>query len=421
MNILFLSIGNFSDLGVSSIYTDLLRYFHNNGHKVYLLCPRERRFGLPTEYTIEHGIHVLRVRTGNITKTNWLEKGITTLLIGRKLRKAFKHYYNDVTFQLILYSTPPITFVNTVNYIKNRDHAFTYLLLKDIFPQNALDIGILKTSGWKGLLTNYFHYKEKKLYQTSDCIGCMSNANANYLKYHNPYLDKKRIEVCPNTIDSIDHIQLLDSSRERLKEKFGLPMEGIIFSCIGNFGKPQNVDFIGSVLRLNKNCNDRHFVFCGSGTDFYKLKELGVNDINNITIMDSVRIEELRLLLKACDIGLIFLDHRFTIPNFPSRMLEYMKAGLGVAAATDSCTDLGDTILSGDFGWWCESKNAEDFQKIIDGICQNPEEMEEKKSNSFAYLSHHYDTKIAYDIIMNTYHLHTTTLSQNNYDRNETE
>jgi len=37
---------------------------------------------------------------------------------------------------------------------------------------------------------------------------------------------------------------------------------------------------------------------------------------------------------------MIFLDYRFQIPNFPSRLLSYMAAGMPVIVATDPNTDM---------------------------------------------------------------------------------
>ena len=62
-----------------------------------------------------------------------------------------------------MYSTPPITFCRAVDYVKKRDNAQTYLLLKDIFPQNAVDIGMMSKQGIKGILYKFFREKEKRL------------------------------------------------------------------------------------------------------------------------------------------------------------------------------------------------------------------------------------------------------------------
>ena len=188
MNILFLTMVNLINLNQQNIYTDLLRQFRNNGHNVYVICPREKRFNLPTEYVIEEGVRFLRIRIGNITKTNVVEKGISTIMIEKLFLKAIKKYINNIRFDLVIYSTPPITFEKVVRYIKNRNGARSYLLLKDIFPQNAVDLNMLNK---KSPIYWYFRNKEKRLYKNSDYIGCMSKANVDYVLKNNP-------EICPD-------------------------------------------------------------------------------------------------------------------------------------------------------------------------------------------------------------------------------
>jgi glycosyltransferase involved in cell wall biosynthesis len=73
-------------------------------------------------------------------------------------------------------------------------------------------------------------------------------------------------------------------------------------------------------------------------------------------------------MIAACDIGLIFLDHRFTVPNFPSRLLNYMQAGIPVLACTDTITDVGKVIVENEFGWWCESNDAEKWAHKVNEI-----------------------------------------------------
>ncbi len=401
MNILFLSIGGLSNLGENAVYPDLLRYFRDNGHSVFIVCQREKRTGLPTQLKTEYGMQVLRVQTGNITKVGFIEKGLSTLLIGSQFKRAIAKYLQDIKFDIVLYSTPPITVEETVKYIKKSNHVMTYLMLKDIFPQNALDIGVLSKTGVKGIIFKYFKMKEKQLYALSDFIGCMSEANVRFLRENNKYINSNKIEICPNTINPlVDR----DIDSEVLRDQFGLPKKKLIFVYGGNFGKPQNVDFIIEVLKRNSLYNDRHFVMCGSGTDFYKIKEYVCgSEVRNVTVIDTLDKQRYGQLLKACDVGLIFLDHRFTIPNFPSRLLDYMNLSMPVLAATDRNTDVGDVIVEAKFGWWCESKNIEDYSRIVDYICKNPGELYQMGKNGRQYLEQHYSTEIAYNQIINAY------------------
>ena len=175
MNVLFLTLVEFDTIQEHNIYSDLLREFVKNGHEVFVISPSEKRENKPTHVVKEDHATILRLQIGNTQKTNIIEKGISTLLIESQFKAGIKKYFSNVKFDLVLYSTPPITLVSAVEYVKKRDGAKTYLLLKDIFPQNAVDIGLMSKTGAKGLLYKYFRRKEKKLYQISDRIGCIIN------------------------------------------------------------------------------------------------------------------------------------------------------------------------------------------------------------------------------------------------------
>ena len=105
MNILFLTLLSFHSLQERSIYTDLLRQFVNKGHEVYAISPAERREGEETHLIAEEHAHILRLRIGNIQKTNIIEKGISTIRIEPTFKRAIRVFFSDIKFDLVLYST----------------------------------------------------------------------------------------------------------------------------------------------------------------------------------------------------------------------------------------------------------------------------------------------------------------------------
>lgn len=396
MNIMFLSIGRLNNIEDRGIYTDLLRQFRDNGHKVYVVSPRERRLNLPTEYVNENGVNFLRVKIGNITKTNLIEKGISTILIESLFLKEIKKHLNNVKFDLVIYSTPPITFEKVIRFIKKRDGAKSYLLLKDIFPQNAVD---LKMFSKKSLFYWYFRNKEKKLYLSSDYIGCMSPANVEFVIKHNPNIPRNTIEVCPNSIDPLN-IKIDCEKAKEIRTRYNIPLDKTVFIYGGNLGKPQGIDFLIECLRLNKNNKQVYFVIAGSGTEFKKLKNYFDNEKPvNAKLFNQLPKSEYEVLVNSCDVGLIFLDKRFTIPNFPSRLLSYMQASMPVLAATDINTDVGRVIEEGKFGFWCESSDVNEFNKMVKQLC-NAELRERMGINARRYLENHYTSRHSYEIIM---------------------
>ena len=369
MNILFLSLLKLSSFEDHNIYADLLRELIKNKHNVYAVCPIERRYSQKTNIKWFGNSSILSVKTPNIQKTNIVEKGIGTLAIKGIYIRAIKKYFKNIKFDLILYSTPPITLFDVVKRIKKRDNAKTYLMLKDIFPQNAVDLGMMKKTGPKSLVYKYFRRQERNLYKISDRIGCMSQANVDYVLKANPDLNKDKVEIFPNCIE-IQNISLTDKEKKDIRTKYGLPQHKKIFVYGGNLGKPQDIPFIIECLKIQKESKNAFFLIVGDGTEYFKIESyLKQANQSNAKLLSRLPNDEFNKVLASCDVGLIFLDHRFTIPNFPSRLLSYMQAKLPILACTDVVSDIGKTIVDGGFGWWCESLDPSIFAEFINDIC----------------------------------------------------
>lgn len=398
MNVLFLTLLDFNSINERNIYTDLLREFIRNGHKVFVISPVEKRKNQETRLIREENATLLKLKIGNTQKTNIVEKGISTLRIESQFMAGIKKYFADVKFELVIYSTPPITFCNAIEYVKERDGAKTYLLLKDIFPQNAVDMGMLSKTGVKSILYKYFRNKEKKLYAISDHIGCMSQANVDYVIKHNPEVDPEIVEICPNSVEPID-MSVDKETKVAIRNKYDIPVDKKVFVYGGNLGKPQGIDFLIECLKSQKDNENAYFLIVGDGTEYGKIESY-VNSANqkNLKLMKHLPKEDYDTMVGACDVGMIFLDHRFTIPNFPSRLLSYMQAKLPVLAVTDPNTDIGKVIVEGGFGWWCESNcEVDSFDSVIREACNSC--LYELGKNSWGFFMENYDVDNSISII----------------------
>ncbi|MCM1141013.1 MAG: glycosyltransferase family 4 protein, partial [Muribaculum sp.] len=265
----------------------------------------------------------------------------------------------DVKFDLVLYATPPITFNKVIEGIKKRCVARSYLMLKDIFPQNAVDLGMMKEGS---LLHKMFRKKERRLYEISDRIGCMSPANVEYVLTHNPNIDKSKVELCPNAIEPVDIPDLSETERKDLLAKLDIPSAKTIFIYGGNLGKPQGIDFLLKVVKANESRADSYIVIVGGGTEYSKIAGwFDENKPQNSKLISALPKNEYDKLIRAAHVGLIFLDPRFTIPNFPSRLLSYLENSMPVLLATDPNTDIGSIAEENGFGLWSLSGDLETF------------------------------------------------------------
>ena len=401
MNILFLTLSN-SFLTSEfkhqrGIYIDLMKEFQKNGHVVYVAVPGRREKEFETRLIPNNGVNVLQIKTGDLFSSNRVFKGIATVMLEGQFNKAIRRHLSKIKFDLVLFSTPPITFEKVVSYVRKRDDAKSYLLLKDIFPQNAIDLNFfskLNPLYW------YFRRKEKKLYRCADFIGCMSPANVDYLRKHNPYLSNKEIEVCPNSIEPLSEF-ISNEDKKKIREKYGIPQNAFVFFYGGNLGRPQGVDFLLDVIEAVGDQEKVFFLIIGSGTEYSRMEKwFSQNKPVHSKLLPSVSKQHFDQLLQCGDVGLIFLDPRFNIPNFPSRLLSYLECSIPVLAATDINTDLGEIIHINGFGLWCESGDTREFLKHVEFFQTNKRDAMKMGKKGRQYLDNNYLVSHAYKIII---------------------
>lgn len=391
---------NLSEVDSYGIYSDLMRKFRNEGHEVFIVSPRERRTGEKTRLYETGGVHILGVRTLNLQKTNAIEKGIGQVLVEQQFKKAIKKQLGNINADLILYSTPPITFPKVIEYLKQSNpQAKTYLLLKDIFPQNAVDLGMMSESGVKGVLYRFFRKKEKKLYALSDHIGCMSPANVRYVTEHNQEVNPDKVEVAPNSYEIQKPVVLNNEQIIHIRQKYNLPTDFPIFIYGGNLGKPQGIPFLLKCLNANADRDDCHFVVIGNGTEYGKLatwyKE---RQPKSVSVFQRLPKEDYDQLVRACDVGLIFLDYRFTIPNYPSRLLPYLMEKKPIIAATDPNCDTGSIAEQNGYGYWCPSNDVSAFTQCVDKMLNS--DLAQMGECGYQFYLNNYTVEHTYNAIM---------------------
>ena len=383
MNILYITLSR-PRLSEHGIYPDLVRALKRASHRVtivYAASPRDQK---KTELTKEDGVTLLKVVVGENFNVGLIRKGINTIKMEPLLKRGIRKYLKGEHYDLCIYATPPVTFAGVVEYCRKLFGVRTFLMLKDIFPQNAVDIGLFKEGS---LIHRYFKKKERALYALSDRIGCMSEANLGYIREHEPWIDEKKLLVFPNTIE------LEPGTYPRSN-----PCSNVTsFVFGGNLGKPQAMDFLISAigderLALRK---DIAFYVIGQGSEKEKV-ERAAKQLGNLTFIDMMPPAEYDRLMERMDVGIISLDHRFTIPNFPSRILSYMKAGKPVLACSDEVTDIRELVEDkGRFGLWVSSADKEGFVDAVLRLSGDEEMRKAMGIRGFEYLKENFEVGLS--------------------------
>lgn len=371
----------------STIYLDLVNELEKEGHSVFIIAGSSDNDIDYKKLYVKGRKKTAYVRLPDQFHADKIRKGLIQLTIGRKMLSAAKKFFWDEKVDIIIYPTPPITLAGIIRPLGDHFRAVTYLMLKDIFPQNAVDLKMMSEGG---LLHKYFRKMEKKLYASSDRIGCMSNGNIEYIRQHESEIPNEKLELFPNTV------RILPESEPSFTKE-----EPTVFMFGGNLGKPQAIKFLMEGIKALKSYNRARFEIIGDGTEAGYVKSfIEENSLENVTFASELPRDEYEEKLKNADIGLVMLSPDFTIPNYPSRTLSYMQLSKPVLAVTDRITDLHALVTyEAACGWWCPSDNTASFVATVRKICEERDSYEELGKNGRKYLEENFDVKRSVKIL----------------------
>lgn len=397
MNIVFLFL-SFNGIGDDrGMYGDLVCEFAKRGYNVYIIAPSKDK-----RTYIEHknNIYIKWVKSLSLINVSYITKAIANLCLPYLLLKASKDFLPN-NISLIISPTPPITLTSVIKRIKKKHNAKFYLILRDIFPQNAVDLGLIKNDSF---IHKILRKKEANLYKTADWIGCMSQGNIDYLLHFNPYIKAENVELLPNWIDTRKELKHTNSKFLKdynIENKF----VAIFGGNLGIAQKPSNIIDLAELYKENDNIV---FLIIGKGIHKNLIKDLiHSKKLTNVLLLDHVPRDEFEKLACNCNVGLVSLNGNFTIPNIPSRTLGYWQASLPIFAIIDKKTDYGTNILDKyKGGLWCIEGNFKEYKEKFDLIYNNPQLSKDMGKNGLKAISEEYNVENIVNIILKHDNIH---------------
>lgn len=367
---------------------DLIKVFFNNGHKVSVVVPNDRKNNEETYIYNDEKIKVLYVKTGNYQNDiPRREKIISVLTRNFLLKRAIKKYFKNEKFDYIVGYTPFMADYNLIKNLKKYYNSKTLLMLWDIFPQNAKDLKIIKNN----FVFKYFKYKEKKMYGIFDKVVCNCKGQIEYILKNN-FKEKKELLLVRNSEFIFnDNAEIKDSKKEKdITVIFG-----------GNMGIPQKLENLILMIKEMKNSNWVKFIFIGNGSEKNKLRKLKEElELENLQILDQVSRFEYEKIIKQSNIAMISLNENYTVPNFPAKVTGYCKVGIPIFASLDECSYkyLGKFITENNIGVISKAGNIRDMKEKFLYLVNNLEKFSKEKIRE-VYKSE-FNINKAYETIM---------------------
>lgn len=373
------------------MYSDMVNVFHKNGHKVFPMAPINGKES-KSHISNEHGIDVLRIKTLDVFSKNKFKKGFANILLSPQFKNGYNKFWKDHQIDLVIVATPSVMFADFISYLKKEIKADVLLMQKDIFPQNAVDLGFMKKDS---IMYNFFKKNEVKLLSKADFVGCTSPGNIDYLLKHYDFLNKENVKLLYNSTNLLEFSQdQTIRSKYKLENKFV-----VVFG--GNMGKPQQLE---NVLSLAKKCSiyeDVRFLIIGTGTEVDDLKrEAEKLALRNIQFIDKVPREDYFQLLSSCNVGLISLHQNFTVPNTPMKLNDYLNAEIPVLASIDRSNDLGILLEKNKMGKYAFADSPEDLFLAFKELYENKDKCNELGRNGKRFCIENLSADKSYQTIL---------------------
>ena len=339
MKILFFTLVKISSIDEGGIYVDMVREFTKRGHQIDYYFPFSEKINHRNK---DNSINSIFIKQKfQKTNSNFL-RYLAYKIIEYRFSRLIQKFENK--YDLLILVTPSIFQHKIVKSFKSKfKSAKIILLLKDIFPDNARDLGFFKKIPFGSILFKYFKLLESNFYSSVDYIGCMNKQNFTYILNNYPHIKKK-------LFISYNSIHFKDVNKTLSRKELGIPNDKIIFIYTGNIGKPQGFEFFANYI-INSPDNF-YFIFIGSGTEesslHKKLKFIPEKATFLNSNIDKNLIDQYML---NSNFGLILLNPNFKVPNFPSKLLTYINVNLPIIALTETGNYVELIIKNYDIGY----------------------------------------------------------------------
>ena len=364
---------------------DLAVEFLRQGHEPVVIVPGDN-ITKGWNVSLLDGIEVYQLSSFRISNVNFVRRGIGEFLMPfTMLLSLMNSKFPTSKLDLVVWYSPSIFFGPLVWFLKLRSSCKGYLILRDIFPEWLIDLGIMK----KGVAYFFFRAVARFQYSVADCIGVQTHSNLAYFK---KWLDssQKLVHVLDNWLS------------ENRRDCENYPRVDSLFPgrkiCvyIGNMGIAQGMDILIDLADELRDRTDVGFLFVGRGTEKERLTKLSQKkSLNNIVFHDEIDSDAIPGLLKTCSIGLIALDPKHKSHNIPGKFLSYIQAGLPVLARINPNTDLEYLIRREALGEVYTGDDAKPFSICAMKLLDSESSLKEMRTNGKAYFRANYSVSAA--------------------------
>lgn len=271
------------------------------------------------------------------------------------------------------------------------------VLVHDVFPENLIPAGIIKSSSPVYPVINRLF---SSIYNSAELLIVIGRDMQELvgLKVKNP----SKVVFVPNWADEKEVFPLPRHDAPFLKE-LGWQKK-VVFQFFGNIGRLQGIENILESIALVE--DDRAaFIFIGDGALVAKVKEFVKNNPRkNVAYAGSIPLKDKNQGLAAADVALITLEKGMLGLGVPSKAYFSLAADKPLLAVMDDDAEISRVIRENGVGWQCKPADPRALADVIATICNS--DLAALTGCSLAVFRENY----AEDLALNKFYAHVANL-----------
>jgi glycosyltransferase involved in cell wall biosynthesis len=338
------------------------------GHQVQVAVIE---WGLPVgmasrEVREENGVEVLVIAPTGVSMLGRFIKNLSKWTLSsifglRHMRRAIRNKRYDI----VLCFTPCVTVAAQLLWATRRFRTRNMLIVHDFFPYHHHSIGVVPS----GPLFRAALSLETHLMQRFHAFGCMSPRNIDYLRKN--YLLPAHANVVELPLWT-EASPLPSYPKRLLRAQYHLPLDRKIAVFGGQISEGRGInEMLAAAALAEKVRPDLFFLFIGDGRLVPLIEEHIASGASNILLKPRVPREEFLSLLSACDVGIVATIPELSVPTFPIKTMDYLRALLPVVAAVEQASELPTFLAQWNIGVSLPAGNAEALLAAISKLIDN--------------------------------------------------
>lgn len=386
-----------------SRWNEIAKYWTNEGHEVTVIAGMMHANGSKKreEYkskffvkkkqgsVVVHRCHVSESYNSGFWGRLW---GYFSFMFSSIIAGLFK---TGRDYDVIIVTSPPL-FIGISGYIISLAKRISMVFeVRDLWPESAIDTGMLKNP----TIIRLAYAVERFIYKKAVLINVLTPAFYTTL-VTSKKVPKEKVITIPNASDFTLSDSLLENfDREAFRKKYGFE-DRFVITYVGAHGVANHLVQILDAAKLLEDTNVL-FLLIGQGMEKERLIEKAKEmEVKNVIFFDPVSKKEVFKFIISSEMGASILKKVDTFKTvYSNKTFDYFSCKKPVLMAIDGISR--ELVLKARGGSFVEPENPNEYNRIIREYLNDPKRLAVEGENGYVYAKENFDRSVLTEKYLN--------------------